>query len=116
MSTTRILEVRTSREGVFRIEIPADYKVTFSKVNPAQNGYGGEMALRIYESDDKQRACFTDVVSFRDTSLPFKRRIKKTKERVESERTGKKRRVERESSAEHEWVDGDEDTVEHDVF
>ena len=59
-----------------RITIPADWKVTFG---PAARGENAgtragthlkmPMALRFYESETKQRAIFTDVVSFRDASI-----------------------------------------------
>jgi len=57
-----------------KITVPADWKVTFG---PAAKGLKHDgtrglkipLALRFYESDTKQRAIFTDVVSFRDTSI-----------------------------------------------
>lgn len=101
----RTLEVRTQNEGLFQIDIPAGWKVTFSKVNPQQGGYGEAMALRVYESDDRQRACFTGVISFRDLSIPFRRRVKKSSEQIKAERGPGKRRVEREESTEYEWID-----------
>ena len=59
-----------------RITVPANWKVTFG---PAARGENAgiksgthlkiPMALRFYETDTKQRAIFTDVVSFRDASI-----------------------------------------------
>lgn len=56
-----------------KITVPANWKVTFG---PAAKGNRGDrtglqmpLALRFYESEVKQRAIFTDVVSFRDTSI-----------------------------------------------
>ncbi len=69
---TRTYEIVTSR-GKQRITVPAAYKVTFGAVVPGAkaSGYsGGGWGLRIWESADKQRAVFTDVVSFRDLSIP----------------------------------------------
>jgi hypothetical protein len=59
-----------------KITVPESWKVTFG---PATKGGDRDrlgqrlkmpMALRFYESDTKQRAIFTDVVSFRDLSIP----------------------------------------------
>jgi len=60
----------------FKITVPASWKVTFG---PATKGGDRRttpsnlkmpMALRFYENDVKQRAIFTDVVNFRDVSIP----------------------------------------------
>lgn len=66
----------THEDGTRRkITVPESWKVTFG---PATRGDRGQsrsgslkmpMALRFYESDTKQRAIFTDVVSFRDSSI-----------------------------------------------
>ena len=64
-----------------KITVPSDWKVTFG---PAAAGFskgtsGGPtipLALRFYEDEKKQRAIFTDVVSFRDLSIQTE--IKKT--------------------------------------
>lgn len=100
--TTRTLEVRTRHEGVFQIEIPVSWKITFGKVNPG--GHHDSLALRVYESDDKQRGCFTDVVSFRDLSIPFRRRVKKTKQQTKAERGAKGRSYEENVEHEYEWT------------
>jgi hypothetical protein len=99
----RTLEVRTRHEGLFRIEIPATWKVTFSKVNPQAGGYEA-MALRVYEGEEKQRACFSDVVSFRDISIPLTRRVKKSKEQVNTERDGRKSSLKRKTEVDYEWT------------
>jgi hypothetical protein len=59
-----------------RITVPADWKVTFGPAaKGSRAGNGAEtrlqmpLALRFYENKDKQRAIFTDVVSFRDASI-----------------------------------------------
>lgn len=36
------------------------------------------MTLRIYETKEKQRACFVDVVEFRDDSIPVEERVTKS--------------------------------------
>ena len=73
---TRTYEIVTSR-GRQRITVPDTYKVTFGAVVPgsaksAGSSYNsGGWGLRIWESADKQRAVFSDVVSFRDLSIPL---------------------------------------------
>ena len=55
-----------------RITVPADWKVTFGPAAKGDRGKSGikmPLALRFYESDTKQRAIFTDVISFRDMSI-----------------------------------------------
>lgn len=69
----RTLQVRDNR-GTFRVTIPADWKVTFGAFQ--QGKFGGEgSALRIYEAENKQRACFVNVQSFFDTSLDIVREV-----------------------------------------
>ena len=69
---TRTYEIVTTR-GKQRITVPDTYKVTFGAVVPGAKGSGssyGAWGLRIWESQDKQRAVFSDVLSFRDLSIP----------------------------------------------
>lgn len=82
-----IAEIKTYEivtvEDTFRIEIPASYKVTYGMLHPGTRGSwnynnnGGGFTLRIYESEAKQRACFQNVLSFRDVSLPLSRKTRK---------------------------------------
>jgi hypothetical protein len=67
----------------FKIDIPVDWKITFGAFQQGKYGGEGGYALRIYESENKQRACFTNVRSFRDLSLPITRFVK-TEEGQES--------------------------------
>ncbi len=70
--TTYLIVHKDSTER--KITVPSDWKVTFG---PATAGFskgtsGGPtvpLALRFYENEKKQRAIFTDVVSFRDLSI-----------------------------------------------
>ena len=71
---TRTLQVEDA-QGTFRITIPADYKVTFSGFNQGGKYPDGTAALRIYEAENKQRACFKGVYSFFDVSLPIEREV-----------------------------------------
>ena len=65
-----------------KITVPASWKVTFGPAavhrtapsgNKAFSGIANKMpmAIRFYESKDQQRAIFTDVVNFRDMSIPI---------------------------------------------
>lgn len=73
---TKTYEIETSR-GAVRIDIPESFKVTFGPIIGAGGGnkFGGSaLAFRVWESDTKQRLLITDVVSFRDISIPMLRR------------------------------------------
>lgn len=70
---TRVLLVEQTNGDQFKIEIPADYKVTFG--SRGGNRQYGDSELRIYENESKQRACFVGVSSFRDLSLPLTRLV-----------------------------------------
>jgi hypothetical protein len=76
---TRTYEIVQSHER-FRIDVPANWKVTFGPLAPGSK-YGGGYALRLYESETKQRAVFVDVTSFRDLSIPYRKYVKNTKAR-----------------------------------
>jgi hypothetical protein len=67
----RTYEVVTRDLGSFRIKIPETWKVTYGPVVGAK-GDGGQFqgnALRVWESDTKQRALFMGVISFCDRSI-----------------------------------------------
>jgi hypothetical protein len=68
------------KSGKFTVEVPGDWKVTFGAMAPGgknpYSGHGG-WTLRFYETKEKQRAVFTDVVSFRDLSIPVKKLVQK---------------------------------------
>lgn len=76
-STIKTYLLTLSNSEALQIEIPDDWKVTYGPVTPGGKGsYGApDYALRIYESETKQRAIFTGVKSFRDLSIPVKRRV-----------------------------------------
>ena len=83
----RELLVKTKSEGELRIRIPATWKVTFGPLS--MKGYSEGNALRIYESDKQQRACFVDVVSFRDLSIPVLRKLTRKERIAKEQRDGK---------------------------
>ena len=59
-----------------KVTVPASWKVTYAPIQP---GAHGEPCLRFYESDKQQRAIFTDVQSFMDTSINVSKLITTTK-------------------------------------
>lgn len=90
MTDKRTYEIVT-HDGTYRIDIPDDWKVTFGPVavGGSKRGFGdpsGSMALRLYESEIRQRAIFTGVTSFRDLSIPVKRLVRTVKEQSKSAR------------------------------
>lgn len=111
MEPTTTYEIITN-DGRYRITIPTSYKVTFGPVavgGKLRNGGwgepGGSMALRIYESDIKQRAVFTGVKSFRDMSILLQReevKVKGSNEWVSSEDLSESKQSQ---IVERQWVD-----------
>ena len=71
---TRRYLIETDKE-MYIIEVPDNWKITFGALSPGANkGFGtGPSTLRLYETKDKQRACFPGVSSFRDLSIPITR-------------------------------------------
>jgi len=72
---TRTLLITEGNGKQFKVTIPADYKVTFSGFQQGGRYPDGTSALRIYEAENKQRACFVGVRSFHDLSLPITRLV-----------------------------------------
>jgi len=76
---TKTYLIRHKDNSERRITVPESWKVTFGPaVKGMRSGTGVNLkvplCLRFYESDTKQRAIFTDVVSFRDTSILIEER------------------------------------------
>lgn len=73
VTRTYLLERKNGKH--VRITIPAGWYMTFGPLTPgtSRQHWGrdepGFLALRVYEAKDKQRAVFTDIRSFRDTSI-----------------------------------------------
>lgn len=68
--------------GDFVIELPADYKLTFSSVNPgAQMSSRDLNCLRVYDGRNTKtahlRAVYCDVRGFRDLGIPMARKVQK---------------------------------------
>jgi len=67
-----------------KVTIPATWKVTFGPLSPGSKDHSvnssGATSLRFYSSNDRQRACFTGVESFRDMSIAIEEKVTKTQE------------------------------------
>lgn len=98
----RTYEIKQGSER-FRIDIPANFKVTFGPLTPGSK-FGSAYALRVYESDTKQRAVFVDVTSFRDLSIPYRKYVKNTRNDSHSEHTDKKDQASSVTVRSDEWI------------
>lgn len=80
---TYILDLENGKRR--KVTVPANWKVTFGPaavgIDKAAAGMGRKvpMALRFYENKENQRAIFTDVVSFRDSSINIEEEVVNTK-------------------------------------
>lgn len=72
-ASMRTYEIVAGREK-YRVTVPDDWKVTFGPVAPGARGYA-DLALRFWEAENKQRAIFRNVDSFRDLSIPYSRQL-----------------------------------------
>jgi hypothetical protein len=95
-----------------KVTVPASWKVTFGPCVKGMNSGDRDhrkvpMALRFYESETKQRAIFTDVVSFRDTSIKIQEeKIRVSEKDGYMECEGVRKRTSFQASV-REWVDPD---------
>ena len=111
--TTYLIEFSNGKRQ--RITVPSTWKVTFGPAARGNNGTSSykekltmPMALRFYESDTKQRAIFTDVVSFRDTSIAIEEERQNVQEKDGyMECDGRKKRVSFQAKT-REWINPDE--------
>lgn len=65
------------------IEVPASWKITFGPLCPGgrHNNGSSMMAIRLYETKEKQRAVFTGVKSFRQLdTIKIKRKVDVSKQ------------------------------------
>jgi hypothetical protein len=69
----RTITLQLESGEYMQLELHPDWKITFG--TPMGNRGHGAKELRIYESKEKQRACFVGVVSFWDEGLQLKRLI-----------------------------------------
>ena len=96
-----------------QVDVPETWKVTFG---PAAKGNHDSsngrlqmpLALRFYENGEKQRAIFTDVVSFRDMSIPIRVKKRTTQEKDGYMECDGVRKQTRFQAVVEEWVNPDE--------
>ncbi len=78
--------MRCRKGGERRVTVPAPWKVTFGPTIPYKKGHdpeSGVWSVRMYDGD-KLRAIFTDVESFRDTSIQvLEKRVRSKRQVVE---------------------------------
>lgn len=99
-----------------RITVPSSWKVTFGPAAKGMNTknapYKVPLALRFYEADTKQRAIFTDVVSFRDLSIEVQvKKISKQEKQGYMECDGQRKATVFHAEV-SEWVNPDEQDLE----
>lgn len=108
--TTYFVKCRNQVEQ--RVTVPSSWKVTFGPISPGsknynENGRGG-MCLRFYESANKQRACFTDVESFRDMGINVMEKVTKVEQQRAYRDTPEGRRDFTVEAHVSEWRNADE--------
>jgi len=72
-------------DGVRKIQIPDDWKVTFGRLHGGRETtyHGTENVLRVYETKEKQRAVFVNVITFMDIDINPMKLVKNKKEVAE---------------------------------
>lgn len=109
--TTYILELINGDQR--KITVPSSWKVTFGVAVPYAAGKGsiasGERgySIRFYENKTTQRAIFTDVRSFRDSSIQIEERVTKTKAQTLHKRTNSGMRDVIVEASVTEWINPD---------
>lgn len=104
-----------------KITVPASWKVTFGPAAvPRQSGVRGNsnaagkmpLAIRFYETKDQQRAIFTDVINFRDMSIPIlEERVEVKTKRGTLSVDGANRNVSMNATIK-QWLNPDEESEE----
>jgi len=81
--TTYILEMKDG--SLKKITVPSTWRLTFGLTHPGQRdgSYSKETALRLY-AGNSQKAVFTGVATFRDTSIEIEERVTETKQQMAS--------------------------------
>lgn len=109
-ATDKTTLLLTMKDGTLKkIEIPAKWKVTFGPLFPGSKGAppGGGVALRLYDGS-LQKACFTDVESFRDMSIGIVERVTTTKQESYRKQGDEQGEVIVAEVQVHEWRNPDE--------
>lgn len=105
---TYILELKGG--GLRRLTVPANWRVTFGPLIGGQKGSyenHGVLALRFYESENQQRAIFTDVRCFRDASIPIEEQVTKIDRKVAQKMTPQGARDVHVEARVTQWVNPD---------
>ena len=96
-----------------KITVPSDWKVTFGPAAKGMNAgknpsYKVPLCLRFYENETRQRAIFTDVVSFRDLSIKTEIKVVTTQEKAGYMECEGKRKATTFQARSEEWIDPDD--------
>ena len=110
---TRTLLIKCADQAEIQIDIPADWKITFGPLFTSTEKFHSRTpsALRIYETDKMQRAIFTDVVWFRDMSIPVRIKRKDIWEKQEYIERGGERKQTSQRKTTAKWVNPDKDVA-----
>ena len=118
-TTTYLIEFENKKKQ--KITVPASWKVTFGPAVVAPTGGRGTfqgkmpMALRFYESKENQRAIFTQVANFRDTSIEIEEEVQNVQEKTGYTEVDGRRKATTFQVRTKEWVNPDmeSDPSEH---
>ena len=97
-----------------KITVPSNWRVTFGPAARGSHGakYGSTLkmplCLRFYENETKQRAIFTDVVSFRDLSIKTEIKKVSVQEKQGFMECDGKRKATTFQAVSEEWVNPDD--------
>lgn len=103
-TTTYLLEMSDGTQK--RITIPSTWNLTFGALIPGSQSNNGKIGLRVWHAKS-QKAVFTDVVSFRDTSMQLEQRVTTTKHETYYKGNDEAAKAVVVESAAHEWINPD---------
>lgn len=90
-----------------KVTVPADWSVTFGALYPGKEGNMGKTGLRFWKGK-VQKAVFTEVEAFRDTSIKIEERVTTTKQETFYKGDGENQKAVVVEGQVHEWVNPDE--------
>lgn len=105
---TYVLEKTNGQKS--RVTVPAAWKLTFGPIWIPAKGNSHELkyALRFYEGNkENQRAVFSDVKSFRDTSIQIEEQVTKTRAETYYKDTRNGRKAVQAEAKVTEWANPD---------
>ena len=108
--TTYLIRFQNGKEQ--KVTVPESWKVTFGPAARGNNAtskhtYKMPLALRFYENEKKQRAIFTDVASFRDTSIQIEEKVVRKQEKDGFMECDGVKKATKFSATVEEWVNPD---------